>query len=205
MARMHRASHILVTATALAACLTLCGCNLIGEAARSVAQVGRDTAQNVSGASEDLSNDLASLQDDFAGLPDGIASSLSQLDESSYTRVIVLDAATGETVAETSDLTLINQAFAGFSGAWDLAGESDVAAAGPAAYIIELWQRETVQLGENPQDVGEFRVCSVTTYRDSERVVRFEVLDGGLIGFDLIAQEDGAATPLKELAEAAAR
>lgn len=202
MSRSMRPLIVPLASGALACCLTLGGCGFSDLAPDALSQAGDAASQEVSDALADAAQDLSDAQEQIANTPADFAREFANIDDSSWGKAVVIDAATGATIGEVTDEALLQNAFAGFSDAWDLASDEAMDAAGPAQYTIELWTKETTKLGDDPADATDVKACSFTVYRDSGRVVRLEVLDGDLIALNFIARTEGAVDGLKELAAA---
>lgn len=191
-----------LAAGALACCLALGGCGFFDLASNAFSQTGDAASQDVSDALADAAQGLSDAQEQIANTPADIAREFDDVDASSWGKAVVIDAATGAILGETTDKALLQRAFSGFSGAWDLASDEAMDAAGPALYTIELWTKETTKLGDDPADAADIKACSFTVYRDSDRIARLEVLDGNFISLNFIARTEGAVDGLKELAAA---
>lgn len=192
-------------AAAFAACLALLvlpGCSLIpGLNPFDSNNPVNGSAASPSGPSDATNRDTGQSDSTSEHGSDSLIDGLSDIDSSSVTRLVATDADSGEALYETDDAKTVQEALAGFLGAWDLASDDDMRSAGKATYVVELWERETVKFGQSPDDVGEFCAGSLTVYADSDRIVTFKLFDGSFITLNLIARENDAALGLKRLAE----
>ena len=115
---------------------------------------------------------------------------LSAISAETFTCIVVRDAATGEELAEVSDKDAIDAAFAGFS---DVGADSISASADGLTpeYELELWQKQTVKLGESPDRVADMRAGSITTYQGSD-VVTLKVGEGKILSADVTVPTETA-------------
>lgn len=192
-------------ATAFAACLVLLalpGCSLLpGMNPFNANDPVNGSAASPSGSSDAPNRGTGQSDGASEHGSDSLIDGLSDIDSSSVTRLVATDADSGEVLYETDDAKTVQEALAGFLGAWDLASDDDMRSAGQATYVVELWERETVKFGQSPDDVGEFRAGSLTVFADSDRIVTFKLFDGSFITLNLIARENDAALGLKRFAE----
>ena len=188
-----------VVAAALAGALGLAACSH-----DVTAQDAVDTSTDVGSTAVDTYMDGVDALIDF-GTDLGAAvneGDLSAIESIGATRVVVRDAATGEELKTVTDQGAISAAFKGFSAKWGVAGKSDVADLTPE-YTLELWQKETVKLGESGDRAAEVRASTLTTYRDSNLLTvslgKGEALDGAL-SVNLAAPDAAALDGLRALA-----
>ena len=144
-----------------------------------------DTSHDVGGKVVDTYLDGVDALTQFGeDLGKAIASGdLSAISAETFTRIVVRDATTGEELAEASDKDIIDAAFAGFS---DLGPDAISASSDSLTpeYELELWQKETIKLGESPDRVADVRTGSITTYQGSD-VVTLKVGGGKILSADV--------------------
>lgn len=138
------------------------------------------------------SEDIADGAEELASQAQELADTLSGVEWGKVSRLVVVDAGTGEVVRELTDQTEIESAFEPLSGENGLAAEPDAG----AEYVFELWQPETQELGQSADEVGEVKALEVTTY-DGSPVVTLEVSP---IGLRLHLASQDAADALRALA-----
>ena len=137
---MRRTLLVPAAALALATSLVLGGCSLVQDAATAT----MDVAQNVTNAADALAN----IEWDKPG------------------RIVVRDAQTSDVLAETDDQAKIGDAFSKLTSASGMARTPDA----PEELQIELWQNETIKLGQDEADAEETEVVEVVTYEGSDVV-----------------------------------
>lgn len=138
--------------------------------------------------------DLATKAEDLASQAQEVADALSNVDFSKTSRLVAKDAATGETLGEVTDQEEIERAVSFVSGANGLTGAPE----GAAEYVFEIWQPETLKLGQDEGDADETKVLELTTYEGSQTVT-LEVVP---IGLELnLASQGDAADALRGLVE----
>ena len=102
----------------------------------------------------DKSEDSTGLTDmltDIAENATEIARELESIDWSKTVRAVVYDA-DGEQVAEITDQAQIDEIFSPLSQVNGLAPTPDA----EREYVVEIWEPETVKLGQSADDVGEY-------------------------------------------------
>lgn len=139
----------------------------------------------------DSANDIANSATDFADQMTEMADALSSVEWNKISKLAVYDAQTGEQVAEITDQTAIETAFAGLSDVNGVAATPDA----PAEYRAEIWQPTTITAGET-EPSGEIKVLEVATYEGCD-VVTMTVTP---IGFTLSLTSPQTASALRELA-----
>ena len=143
---MHR-SRIVTLALAAALSLSLAGCFGLGEQS--------DRAQ-------DFTNSLVDMAEDATE----IARTLQDIDWGKTVRAVVRDAATGEELAELTDQAQIEELFSPLSKVNGMAPTPDA----PEEYVVEIWEPETIKLGQSADDVSEYKGLEVVTYEGSDVV-----------------------------------
>ncbi|MBM6699856.1 hypothetical protein H7U32_05925 [Bifidobacterium pullorum subsp. saeculare] len=108
-------------------------------------------------------SDKANQAEESASPMRELADALSDIGQHKRTRLVVKDAATGETVRETTDQRAIDRIFDPLLNENKLVSKPE----SPAEYVVELWQPETRKLGQSADDLKEYKAVTVTTYRDS--------------------------------------
>ena len=68
----------------------------------------------------------------------------------------------------------------------------------PEEYIFELWQPETIKLGQDESDVSEEKIIEITTYENSD-TIRISMTVLGNISFSMTSADSAEA--LRNLAE----
>lgn len=114
--------------------------------------------------SED-STGLTNMLTDMAENAAEIARELEGIDWSKTVRAVVYDA-DGTQVAEITDQTQIDEIFSPLSQVNGLAPTPDA----EREYVVEIWEPETVKLGQSADDVGEYKGLEVVTYEGSDVV-----------------------------------
>lgn len=198
MRRSARVSAI-VCASALAVVLGLVGCHH-----EVTAQDAMDTASDVGSAAIGAYMDGVDAVKDF-GIDLGAAvkkGDLSAIESIGATRVVVRDAATGEELTTVTDQDAIAKAFQAFSGTWGLARKLDSDGLTPE-YELELWQKETIKLGQSEDRVAEVQAATITTYVGSNIITvglgKGEAL-GGVLSVNLTAPDTATLDALRGLA-----
>ena len=199
---MRRVSSVCVVSTAAAVCMMTAG--LVGCHHDVTAQDAVDAASDVGSAAVGAYMDGADAVVDFgtdlgAALHDG---DLSAIESVGTTRVIAHDASTGDELKTVTDQAAITDALKGFSGKWKLVRRSEVEGLTPE-YELELWQKETVKLGQSEDRVAEVQACTITTYAGSNTITvslgKGEAL-GGALSVSLIASDAASVDALRSLA-----
>ncbi|OUO35962.1 hypothetical protein [Olsenella sp. An290] len=170
---MHR-SRIVTLALAAALSLSLAGCLGLGE---------KD------GGPDDPAGAVLGLAEDATE----VARTLGGIDWGKTVRAVVRDAATGEELAEVADQARIEGLFSPLSQVSGMAPAPDA----PEEYVVEVWEPETVRLGQSADDVGEYKGLEVVTYEGSD-VVTLRVVPISLSVN--LASEGGVADAVRELA-----
>ena len=136
--------------------------------------------------------EFASQAEEAASQAEELADTLSSIEWSKVSRLVVKDAATGKVVREVTDQDEIARAFTPLSGENGLAAAPDE----PAEYVFELWEPETQKLGQNASDFEEYKGLEATTYKGSSVVT----LEMSPIGLKLHLSSQAAANSLRALA-----
>lgn len=143
----------------------------------------------------DKSEDSTSLTDmltDMAENATEIARELESIDWSKTVRAVVYDA-DGTQVAEITDQAQIDEIFSPLSQVNGLAPTPDA----EREYVVEIWEPETVKLGQSADDVGEYKGLEVVTYKGSD-VVTLTVVP---ISLSInLSSEGGVADAIRALA-----
>ena len=199
---MRRVSSVWVVFTVAAVCIVTAG--LVGCHHDVTAQDAVDTASDVGSAAVGAYMDGVDAVVDFgtdlgAALQDG---DLSAIESVGTTRIVTRDASTGDELKTVTEQTAIADALKGFSGKWKLVRRSEVEGLTPE-YSFELWQKETVKLGQSEDRVAEVQACTITTYVDSNAITvslgKGEAL-GGVLSVSLIAPDAASVDALRSLA-----
>lgn len=141
-----------ITALALVLALPMSGCF----ATSAVEDTAKDIADAASGA-VDAAQGLAESATEWAD-------ALKTIEAGKISRMVVIDAQSGATIAEITDQTTVEQVIAPLSGMNGLAGEPDAA----AEYRFEVWQPRTVLAGETAADAEDVKVLELTTFEGSD-------------------------------------
>lgn len=143
----------------------------------------------------DKSEDSTGLTDmltDMAENATEIARELESIDWSKTVRAVVYDA-DGSQVAEITDQAQIDEIFSPLSQVNGLAPTPDA----EREYVVEIWEPETVKLGQSADDVGEYKGLEVVTYEGSD-VVTLTVVP---ISLSInLSSEGGVADAIRALA-----
>ena len=111
------------------------------------------------------STGLTDMLTDMAENATEIARELESIDWSKTVRAVVYDA-DGTQVAEITDQAQIDKIFSPLSQVNGLAPTPDA----EREYVVEIWEPETVKLGQSADDVGEYKGLEVVTYEGSDVV-----------------------------------
>ena len=199
---MRRFSSLLVVSATAALCMVTAG--LAGCHHDVTAQDAVDTASDVGSAAVGAYMDGVDAVIDFgtdlgAAVQDG---DLSAIESIGATRVVVRDATTGDELKTVTDQDAIAGAFKGFSVKWELTRRSETKGLTPE-YELELWQKETVKLGQSEDRVAEVQACTITTYVGSNAITvslgKGEVLNSAL-SVSLVAPDAASVDALRSLA-----
>ena len=138
------------------------------------------------------STGLTDMLTDMAENATEIARELESIDWSKTVRAVVYDA-DGEQVAEITDQAQIDEIFSPLSQVNGLAPTPDA----EREYVVEIWEPETVKLGQSADDVGEYKGLEVVTYEGSD-VVTLTVVP---ISLSInLSSEGGVADAIRALA-----
>lgn len=187
-------------AAGIAAALVLSGCHH-EVTAQDAVETASDVGSAVVGAYRDGVDAVMDFGVDLgAAVKDG---DLSAIESVGATRVVVRDAASGEELATVTDQDTITEALRAFSGAWRVASKRETEKLAPE-YQLELWQKETVKLGQSEDRVAEVQACTITTYAGSNVIAiglgKGEAL-GGALSVNLTAPDAASVDTLRALAE----
>lgn len=122
------------------------------------------------------------------------AEMLAGIEFEKATRIVVCDPKTGKTIKEITDQTAIEEALMPLSQENSIAITPDA----PKEYIFELWQPETIKLGQDESDASEEKVIEITTYKNSD-TIRVSMTVLGDISLSMTSADTAAA--LRNLAE----
>ena len=190
---------ISVIAITCAAMTGLAGCHH-DVTAQDAVDTASDVGSAVVGAYADGVDAVVDFGTDLgAALQDG---DLSAIESIGATRVVARDAATGGELKTVTDQAAIADALKSLSGNWKLARRSEVEDLAPE-YAFELWQKETVKLGQSEDRVAEVQACTITTYDGSNAITvslgKGEAL-GGALSVSLVASDAASVDALRSLA-----
>lgn len=144
------------------------------------------------GEKNEDSTGLTDMLTDLAENATEIARELESIDWSKTVRAVVYDA-DGEQVAEITDQTQIDEIFSPLSQVNGLAPTPDAG----REYVVEIWEPETIKLGQSADDVGEYKGLEVVTYEGSD-VVTLTVVP---ISLSInLSSEGGVADAIRALA-----
>lgn len=183
MMRKKRAFIALFVTSLLAATLLLSGCSVNFT-------LNEDTVNDAVDSATETANSLASAGEEAADA----AEMLAGLEFEKATRIVVCDPKTGKTIKEITDQTAIEEALMPLSQENSIAVTPDA----PEEYIFELWQPETIKLGQDESDVSEEKVLEITTYENSD-TIRISMTVLGNISFSMTSADSAEA--LRNLAE----
>lgn len=169
-----RRSRFAMLVLAAALSLSLAGCFGLGEK---------------NGGSDDPTGAVLDLAENATE----IARTLKDIDWGKTSRAVVRDAATGEEVAEVTDQAQIEELFSPLSRVNGMAPTPDA----PEEYVVEIWEPETIKLGQSADDVSEYKGLEVVTYEGSDVVTLKAVPISLSIN---LTSEGGVADAIRELA-----
>ena len=144
------------------------------------------------GEKDEDSTGLTDMLTDMAENATEIARELESIDWSKTVRAVVYDA-DGTQVAEITDQAQIDEIFSPLSQVNGLAPTPDA----EREYVVEIWEPETIKLGQSADDVGEYKGLEVVTYEGSD-VVTLTVVP---ISLSInLSSEGGVADAIRALA-----
>ena len=144
------------------------------------------------GEKDEDSTGLTDMLTDMAENATEVARELESIDWSKTVRAVVYDA-DGEQVAEITDQAQSDEIFSPLSQVNGLAPTPDA----EREYVVEIWEPETVKLGQSADDVGEYKGLEVVTYKGSD-VVTLTVVP---ISLSInLSSEGGVADAIRALA-----
>lgn len=144
------------------------------------------------GEKDEDSTGLTDMLTDMAENATEIARELESIDWSKTVRAVVYDA-DGSQVAEITDQAQIDEIFSPLSQVNGLAPTPDA----EREYVVEIWEPETIRLGQSADDVGEYKGLEVVTYEGSD-VVTLTVVP---ISLSInLSSEGGVADAIRALA-----
>ena len=144
------------------------------------------------GEKDEDSTGLTNMLTDMAENATEVARELESIDWSKTVRAVVYDA-DGSQVAEITDQAQIDEIFSPLSQVNGLAPTPDA----EREYVVEIWEPETVKLGQSADDVGEYKGLEVVTYEGSD-VVTLTVVP---ISLSInLSSEGGVADAIRALA-----
>lgn len=117
------------------------------------------------GEKDEDSTGLTNMLTDMAENATEVARELESIDWSKTVRAVVYDA-DGSQVAEITDQAQIDEIFSPLSQVNGLAPTPDA----EREYVVEIWEPETIRLGQSADDVGEYKGLEVVTYEGSDVV-----------------------------------
>lgn len=144
------------------------------------------------GEKDEDSTGLTDMLTDMAENATEVARELESIDWSKTVRAVVYDA-DGSQVAEITDQAQIDEIFSPLSQVNGLAPTPDA----EREYVVEIWEPETIKLGQSADDVGEYKGLEVVTYEGSD-VVTLTVVP---ISLSInLSSEGGVADAIRALA-----
>lgn len=144
------------------------------------------------GEKDEDSTGLTDMLTDMAENATEVARELESIDWSKTVRAVVYDA-DGSQVAEITDQAQIDEIFSPLSQVNGLAPTPDA----EREYVVEIWEPETIRLGQSADDVGEYKGLEVVTYEGSD-VVTLTVVP---ISLSInLTSEGGVADAIRALA-----
>lgn len=144
------------------------------------------------GEKDEDSTGLTDMLTDMAESATEVARELESIDWSKTVRAVVYDA-DGSQVAEITDQAQIDEIFSPLSQVNGLAPTPDA----EREYVVEIWEPETIRLGQSADDVGEYKGLEVVTYEGSD-VVTLTVVP---ISLSInLSSEGGVADAIRALA-----
>lgn len=144
------------------------------------------------GEKDEDSTGLTDMLTDMAENATEVARELESIDWSKTVRAVVYDA-DGSQVAEITDQAQIDEIFSPLSQVNGLAPTPDA----EREYVVEIWEPETIRLGQSADDVGEYKSLEVVTYEGSD-VVTLTVVP---ISLSInLSSEGGVADAIRALA-----
>lgn len=144
------------------------------------------------GEKDEDSTGLTNMLTDMAENATEVARELESIDWSKTVRAVVYDA-DGSQVAEITDQAQIDEIFSPLSQVNGLAPTPDA----EREYVVEIWEPETIRLGQSADDVGEYKGLEVVTYEGSD-VVTLTVVP---ISLSInLSSEGGVADAIRALA-----
>lgn len=167
----------------LAATFLLSGCSINFA-------LNEDTVNDAVDSATETASNLASAGEEAADA----AEMLAGIEFKKATRIVVCDPKTGKTIKEITDQTAIEEALMPLSQENSIAVTPDA----PKEYIFELWQPETIKLGQDESDVSEEKVLEITTFESSD-TIRISMTLLGDISLSMTSADSAEA--LRNLAE----
>lgn len=144
------------------------------------------------GEKDEDSTGLTDMLTDMAENATEVARELESIDWSKTVRAVVYDA-DGSQVAKITDQAQIDEIFSPLSQVNGLAPTPDA----EREYVVEIWEPETIRLGQSADDVGEYKGLEVVTYEGSD-VVTLTVVP---ISLSInLSSEGGVADAIRALA-----
>lgn len=180
--KKHTFAALLITPL-LAATFLLSGCSVNFT-------LNEDSVNDAVDSATEAADSLANAAEDSADA----AEMLAGIEFEKATRIVVCDPKTGKTIKEITDQTAIEEALMPLSQENSIAITPDA----PKEYIFELWQPETIKLGQDESDVSEEKVLEITTYENSD-TIRISMTVLGNISFSMTSADSAEA--LRNLAE----
>lgn len=144
------------------------------------------------GEKDEDSTGLTDMLTDMAENATEVARELESIDWSKTVRAVVYDA-DGSQVAEITDQAQIDEIFSPLSQVNGLAPTPDA----EREYVVEIWEPETIRLGQSADDVGEYKGLEVVTYEGSDVVMLTVVPISLSIN---LSSEGGVADAIRALA-----
>lgn len=139
------------------------------------------------------STDLSDSLVDMAENATEIARTLGDIDWDQTNRAVIRDAATDKQLAEITDQAQIDEIFSPLSQVNGIAPTPNA----PEEYVVEIWQPETIKLGQTEDDVSEYKSVEVVVY-EGTNVVTLTVVP---ISLSInLASEGGVADAIRALA-----
>jgi len=178
--KKHTFAALLITPL-LAATFLLSGCSVNFT-------LNEDSVNDAVDSATEAADSLANAAEDSADA----AEMLAGIEKA--TRIVVCDPETGKTIKEITDQTAIEEALMPLSQENSIAITPDA----PKEYIFELWQPETIKLGQDESDVSEEKVIEITTYKNSD-TIRVSMTVLGNISLSLTSADSAEA--LRNLAK----
>lgn len=167
----------------LIAALLLSGCS-------PVSSLDENTIADAADSAAEAANSLADSAEQAADA----AEVLAGLDFTKTARLVVCDPQTGNILTEITDQAAVEKALAPLSQENTIARTPN----SPEEYLFEMWQPETIKVGQDASEISDEKVLEIITYQNSDTITVSMVALGGI---SLSMDTPDGAKALRELVE----